>query len=178
MYFPPRSSRLNCSCESRWRLLRSNSRGVRGIDGNQAPGQQVRAGDVSQRLDARDRIRYVVQRVGGLGDAVTECFGCQIMSGPDSGIAAAGVSNDLIAGGRGEDRIDNRSVREMAGLDIGGDRQSVRLGREQRGARGFQKEPRTGQYGNRPVHHNSYDCKVSTREHEGKLRRCLASLPC
>ena len=60
----------------------------------------------------------VVQRVGGLGYLIAERFGSQICAGPQGRIAAARVADDLVAGRRGVDRIENGSEGQVAGLDV------------------------------------------------------------
>ena len=98
----PRSSRPNCWCRFRCRLLTADPGRVRRIDGNQAAGQQIGSGDVGQRFEAGNRRLHVVQRVGRLRDLVAESLGRQIVSGPERRIAATRVADDLVAVGERE----------------------------------------------------------------------------
>ena len=112
-----------------------NPGGVRGIQGNQAPRQQIRPGHVQQRLKSRDRLLYISQRGGRLGDLITKCFGRQIVPGPDSRIAATGIADDLVARRSGENRIENGPERNVRRLDIGGDAQRIGFRRVRDGHR-------------------------------------------
>src|ERR1051325_4711030 len=74
-------------------------------------------------------MRRVRKRLSRPGHFEAKRFGGKVVSGPQRGIAAAGIVGDLLAIGCGENGIENRAERLMAKLEnrVNGDR--VGLGR-------------------------------------------------
>ena len=89
-------------------------------------------------------------------DVVPESFGGEIVASPKRGIAAAGVANDLVSGGRIIYGVDYGSEGQVAGLNICRDGQRIGFGRLQ------WKEKKCGEY-YKDSHDNLKQCQADGR---------------
>ena len=110
------------------RLLVRDARGERRIRRHDAARQPVIAGHVGQRLQPRQRALHVLQRGRRLRHFVAERFRRQVRARPQRRIPAPRVCDDLVAGRRSVDRVQQRHERPVPRLNVRGNRERVRFG--------------------------------------------------
>src|SRR5215471_6428500 len=99
-------------------LFGDDPRRIDRIDRNQTTSHKVRPRDVVERVDAGNRPSYIIERFRRAGDAIAKGFGCKIMAGPYQRIGGPRIADYLVTIRRGEDRIDDCPIWQMALLDV------------------------------------------------------------